>query len=91
MLVDPFARHPAPLPRSPRPAADAGGPDAPVERCGYVTDGRRLLRIVAPIDLRAGIATAVVEDCATLRWRLYGFRELRRLALRPVVPGPERR
>jgi hypothetical protein len=45
----------------------------------YVTDGRRLLRIVSAADRARGLRTAVLEDCQTLELHLYAMRELRRL------------
>jgi hypothetical protein len=49
---------------------------------GYVTDGVRLFRVVAPLDPAFG--DAVLEDCATLRWRVYDGLQLWYLRLRRV-------
>lgn len=54
-------------------------PDAvcrPAERDEYVTDGRRLYRVIAPADPTLGTRDAVLEDCATLTWRTYTVAEL---------------
>ena len=45
----------------------------------YLTDGRRLLRLVSVPDRRLGLRTGVVEDCHTLELRTCRRRELRRL------------
>ena len=50
----------------------------------YVTDGRRLLRVV---DAEVGRAFASLEDCLTLEVRPYSPGELIKMRLRPVVPG----
>ena len=51
----------------------------------YVTDGRRLLRVVSEPDRRRGLKTAVLEDCRTLELVVCPVRKLRRLrALRGV-------
>jgi len=56
----------------------------PVEPSGYVTDGVRLFRVVAPMDPVLGITSAVLEDCITLGWGVYHARDLHRLGLRGV-------
>ena len=54
----------------------------------YVTDGRRLLRVVSPPDRALGLRTAVFEDCRTLELRVCRIRELRRLRrLRRSIAG----
>jgi hypothetical protein len=58
----------------------------PARRDEYLTDGRRLLRVIDPLDLQAGIETAVIEDCETLAWRTFTFPELWWLRLRIVSP-----
>ena len=60
-----------------------------IEQEGYVTDGERLFRVVAPMEPRLGIRDAVLEDCLTLRWRVYSSTELWRLRVRPVLRRPE--
>ncbi|QEC49888.1 hypothetical protein FSW04_21505 [Baekduia soli] len=61
-------------------------PVLPVPGGGYVTDGVRLFRVVTPLAPELGIHSAVLEDCATLRWRTYEGSELHRLRLRTVRP-----
>lgn len=56
----------------------------PADRRGYVTDGERLFRVVSPVDPELGIDDAVLEDCATLTWRVYSHVELWWLRLRAV-------
>ncbi|MBX5443075.1 MAG: hypothetical protein IRZ32_16300, partial [Solirubrobacteraceae bacterium] len=56
----------------------------PADRHGYVTDGERLYRVVSPVDVELGIDDAVLEDCATLQWRVYSHVELWWLRLREV-------
>ena len=60
-----------------------------IEEEGYVTDGARLFRVVAPMEPRLGIRDAVLEDCATLTWRAYSATELWRMHVRPVPRRPE--
>lgn len=50
----------------------------------YLTDGRRLLRVV---DAGAGRAFSSLEDCLTLEVRLYSPGEMRGMGLR-TVRGP---
>jgi hypothetical protein len=45
----------------------------------YITDGRRLLRVISPPDRARGLRTAILEDCRTLELRTCRRRELRRL------------
>jgi hypothetical protein len=54
----------------------------------YLTDGRRLFRVVSPLTppTRRGIAT--LEDCRTLDLGVYTAEELWHRALKPVVPVP---
>ena len=54
----------------------------------YVTDGRRLWRVVSLPDRARGLRTAVLEDCRTLELRTCRRRRLRRLReLRMPRPG----
>lgn len=55
-----------------------------VAETGYVTDGSRLFRVVAPVRPGLGIDDAVLEDCRTLAWRRYFANELWALRLRRV-------
>ena len=59
--------------------------DVPASEDEYVTDGRRLFRVIAPLATDGDIATAVLEDCATLAWRTYSAAQLRARGLRPVA------
>ena len=45
----------------------------------YVTDGRRLLRVISRPDRALGVRTAVLEDCRTLELRTCRRLRLRRL------------
>jgi hypothetical protein len=58
-------------------------------RDSYVTDGRRLLRVVSRPGRVRGLRTAIVEDCRTLELQAFSRRELRRLRrLRLRTPPP---
>jgi hypothetical protein len=50
----------------------------------YLTDGRRLLRVVAPPVLLGRDGVAALEDCATLAVSVHTPPELRRMRLAPV-------
>jgi hypothetical protein len=52
----------------------------------YVTDGRRLFRVIEPLDPVTG-RRAELEDCYTLRTRAYDSQELWTLQLHPVHPA----
>jgi hypothetical protein len=52
----------------------------------YVTDGRRLFRVVSLFDPDASPA-AELEDCMTLEIERYSPDDLFGMALRPVQPG----
>ena len=51
---------------------------------GYLTDGRRLLRVVSRFDPRLPSPSALLEDCATLEIRAYPPRELAEMRLQRV-------
>jgi hypothetical protein len=53
----------------------------------YLTDGRRLLRVVAPFDPRPEHSFAVLEDCLTLKVDTYNREQLATLPLRRVARG----
>jgi hypothetical protein len=57
----------------------------PAERGAYVTDGTHLYRVIAPADPEIGTKDAVLEDCATLVWRIHGVAELYWIPLRPIA------
>jgi len=50
----------------------------------YLTDGRRLFRVVAPLIPDAGRALASLEDCRTLQVDAYTPGELYAMGLRTV-------
>jgi hypothetical protein len=50
----------------------------------YVTDGRRLFRVVAPFSARDDRRSATLEDCLTLEVRSYSPADLHEMGLRPV-------
>lgn len=56
----------------------------PAERGAYVTDGTHLYRVIAPADPALGTKDAVLEDCATLTWRIHSVAELFWIPLRPI-------
>jgi hypothetical protein len=53
----------------------------------YVTDGRRLFRIVSLFELGSVRPTAELEDCVTLEVGRYSPDDLFRMRLRPVMRG----
>jgi hypothetical protein len=62
----------------------------PAERGAYVTDGTRLFRVIAPADPQLGTEDAVLEDCATLEWRIHTVAELYWIPLSPVRQHTDR-
>lgn len=61
-----------------------------VQPDGYLTDGRRLLRVVSQFDPLEFGSSAWLEDCATLEVRAYSPRELAEMGLHRVsdIPAP---
>ena len=59
--------------------------DVPASADEYVTDGRRLFRVIAPLAADRDIDSAVLEDCATLAWRAYSAAQLHARGLRQVA------
>ncbi|MCW3018360.1 MAG: hypothetical protein JWN10_668 [Solirubrobacterales bacterium] len=54
-------------------------------RCGtYLTDGRRLFRVVSQFAPAGGDAFAALEDCGTLDVQAYAPGELQAMKLRPI-------
>lgn len=51
----------------------------------YVTDGRRLYRVVSQFTPQAARVFAALEDCRTLEVRPYSPDELYAMRLRPVA------
>lgn len=64
-------------PRPPIPAAALRGE-------AYLTDGRRLFRVVSPLDPRQSHPSALLEDCRTLAVDPYSADELYGMGLRAV-------
>jgi hypothetical protein len=54
---------------------------------GYLTDGRRLYRVVSQFAFAGDRVLASLEDCLTLDVRAYAPSELYELRLRPVRSG----
>src|ERR1700749_4082991 len=52
----------------------------------YLTDGRRLLRVLSKFDDGRSVM-ALVEDCATLEAYCYALLELRAMGFRPAGAG----
>jgi len=52
---------------------------------GYLTDGRRLFRVLSRFAAVGEDACASLEDCATLEVRAYTPEELCAMKLRPVA------
>ena len=59
---------------------------AGLDEGAYVTDGRRLFRVVQRLDPLRGAAAAVLEDCLTLELRSYGAADLWEMGVRLVRP-----
>jgi len=53
----------------------------------YVTDGRRLFRVMSPLSRPWRRGIAVLEDCRTLAVGAYTAEELWHMALRQVESG----
>lgn len=51
---------------------------------GYLSDGRRLFRVVSPFDPRDPSPSALLEDCATLDVQAYSPSELAEMRLQHV-------
>ena len=54
----------------------------------YLTDQRRLYRVVQIVPMRLVRRAAILEDCRTLDAILYRPRELKRMRLQVVRPAP---
>lgn len=63
----------------PRPS-----PFAPLRSGSYVTDGRRLFRVISQFATVGENMFASLEDCLTLEVQAYAPGELREMRLRPV-------
>ena len=64
-----------------------GGGEGPAED-RYLTDGRRLFRVVSQFSGDARRRFASLEDCLTLEVTAYSPGELETMRLRPVHVGP---
>ncbi len=64
---------------NPRPA-----PSEPLHAGGYVTDGRRLFRVVSQFATVGDHVFASLEDCSTLEVQAYAPGELCAMGLRPI-------
>lgn len=65
----------------------AGSADAAQDDQRYLTDGRRLFRVVSRFGAGPGWTFAELEDCRTLQIEAYTPGELAAMALRPVRAG----
>lgn len=78
--------HPARVAHGATERGPAGHPE--LREGVYLTDGRRLLRVVSQFST-APRRFAALEDCRTLDVRRYSPLELWRMNLRPVVPASD--
>jgi hypothetical protein len=73
------------MPLAPLRRHDSRSAPAAALRCGsYLTDGRRLFRVVSQFDAGGKHAFASLEDCLTLEIEPYSPGELDEMNLRPV-------
>jgi len=70
-----------------RPFSGHSGELRELPSCRYVTDGRRLFRVVSRLPSRGRGGLAELEDCLTLRVACYTERELATMRLRAVTAG----
>jgi hypothetical protein len=66
-------------------------PASPRDDGAYLTDGRRLFRVVAPLHTLERRDVAILEDCSTLNVNAFTADELYSMRLTRVVPACERR
>ena len=59
---------------------------AGLDEGAYVTDGRRLFRVVLRLDPPRGAAAAVLDDCVTLELRSFAAADLWEMGVRLVRP-----
>ena len=70
---------------APRPSTTSRSAAAELLRCGtYLTDGRRLFRVVSQFGPAGEDAFASLEDCRTLDVQAYAPGELQAMKLRPI-------
>jgi hypothetical protein len=60
-----------------------------IDGAPYLTDGRRLFRVVSPFIPGSEMPFASLEDCLTLKVRPYSPDELYAMGLRRVRPLPD--
>lgn len=53
----------------------------------YLTDRRRLFRVLAIVPAARNRYAAILEDCRTLEAMLFWSNELRRMRLEPIEPA----
>jgi hypothetical protein len=63
---------------------------APLLADSYLTDGRRLFRVIAQFAARGERKTASLEDCLTLEVQAYSATELAAMKLQPVTAAHRR-
>jgi hypothetical protein len=68
------------------PRAAGTEPDPGLDEGAYVTDGKRLFRVVQPINPPRAVRSAVLEDCMTLDLHSYAATTLWEMGLRVVMP-----
>ena len=61
----------------------------PFHEGDYLTDQRRLYRVLQIVPGKLKKRAAILEDCRTLEARLFRPRQLRRMRLQLVVRTPE--
>jgi hypothetical protein len=61
----------------------------PFDEGDYLTDQRRLYRVLQIVPGKLKKRAAILEDCRTLEARLFRPRQLRRMRLQLVVRTPE--
>jgi hypothetical protein len=59
----------------------------PLRKGDYVTDRRRLYRVLEILPARLNRRAAILEDCHTLGVTLFPPTELKRMRLQPVEPA----
>jgi hypothetical protein len=69
------------------PETPATGPGSPHGDGAYLTDGRRLFRVVAPLRSLERPDMAILEDCKTLNLVAFTADELSSMRMTPVTPA----
>lgn len=60
----------------------------PIKQGDYLTDRRRLYRVLAIVPAKLRKRAAILEDCETLDATLFRPRQLKRMRLQLVEPAP---